>query len=224
MITEIGARATGKVDQTIDCERKIVLPGLINTHTHLAMTMFRGYADDMKLEDWLQSKIWPLELRLTPEMCHYGALLGCLEMIATGTTTFVDMYFFMEETAKAVVAAGLRAYLSYGVFGSEGSALEQKSKENTKRFINFLREMNHPRVNLAIGPHVPYSCSPESTYVDERDRNQRERDPSHPSGRDKIRTGAGPEGAGDEGDGVLGQARFSMPQPPRRALCMADEK
>lgn len=161
IITEIGARATGKVDQTIDCGQKIALPGLINTHTHLAMTMFRGYADDMKLEDWLHSKIWPLELKLTPEMCHYGALLGCLEMIATGTTTFVDMYLLMEETAKAVVATGLRAYLSYGVFGAEGSALEQKSKEDTKRFINFLREMNHPRVNLAIGPHAPYSCSPE---------------------------------------------------------------
>jgi len=161
IISEIGARAAEKVDQTIDCEGKIVLPGLINTHTHLAMTMFRGYADDMKLEDWLQSKIWPLELKLTPEICHYGALLGCLEMIATGTTTFVDMYFFMEEVAKAVVAAGLRAYLSYGIFGAEASALEQKSKENTKQFIKFLKELNHPRVNLAIGPHAPYSCSPE---------------------------------------------------------------
>jgi 5-methylthioadenosine/S-adenosylhomocysteine deaminase len=161
IIAEIGPRAAESADETIDCEGKIVLPGLINTHTHLAMTMFRGVADDMKLEEWLQSKIWPLELKLTPEMCHYGALLGCLEMIATGTTTFVDMYFFMEEVAEAVVAAGLRAYLSYGVFGGEGSALEQKSRENTIRFIKFLKELNHPLVKLAIGPHAPYSCSPE---------------------------------------------------------------
>jgi 5-methylthioadenosine/S-adenosylhomocysteine deaminase len=82
-------------------------------------------------------------------------------MIATGTTAFVDMYFFMEEAANAVVEAGLRAYLSYGVFGAQGSILEQKSKENTKDFIKFLKKLNHPRVNLAIGPHSPYSCSPE---------------------------------------------------------------
>jgi 5-methylthioadenosine/S-adenosylhomocysteine deaminase len=82
-------------------------------------------------------------------------------MIATGTTTFLDMYFFMDEVAKAVVAAGLRAYLAYGVMGEEGSFLERKSKENTKQFIKFLRELNNPLVELAIGPHAPYSCSPE---------------------------------------------------------------
>jgi 5-methylthioadenosine/S-adenosylhomocysteine deaminase len=161
IIAEIGTRVTEKIDQTIDCRGKIVLPGLINTHTHLSMTMFRGYADDMKLEEWLQSKIWPLELKLTSEICRYGALLGCLEMIGTGTTTFVDMYYFMEEVAKAVVASGLRAHLSYGVFGAEGSALEQKSKESTRGFIKFLKELNNPRIKLAIGPHAPYSCSPE---------------------------------------------------------------
>jgi len=162
-IAEIGplASKSKSADETIDCEGKIVLPGLINTHTHLPMTLFRGLADDMKLEEWLTSKIWPLELKLTPEACHYGALLGCLEMIATGTTTFLDMYFFMDEVAKAVAAAGLRAYLSCGAFGEEGSDLERKSKENTKQLMKFLRELNNPIVELAIGPHAPYSCSPE---------------------------------------------------------------
>jgi 5-methylthioadenosine/S-adenosylhomocysteine deaminase len=161
IITEIGTTAKGKAAQTIDCEGKIVLPGLINTHTHLSMTMFRGVADDMKLQDWLQTKIWPLELKLNPDVCRYGALLGCLEMIGTGTTTFVDMYFFMEEVAKTVVAAGLRGYLSYGVFGTEENHLDQMCKENTQNFIKFMKELNHPRVKLAIGPHAPYSCSPE---------------------------------------------------------------
>jgi 5-methylthioadenosine/S-adenosylhomocysteine deaminase len=161
IITEIGTNPREAADQIIDCEGKIVLPGLINTHTHLAMTMFRGYADDMRLEEWLQSKIWPLERNLTPEICHYGALLGCLEMISTGTTTFLDMYFHMEEVAKAVAAAGLRAYLSHAVFGGEGSELEEKSKESTERFVRFLKELQNPQVNLAIGPHAIYSCSPE---------------------------------------------------------------
>jgi 5-methylthioadenosine/S-adenosylhomocysteine deaminase len=161
IITEIGHPARGNADQVIDCERKIVLPGLINTHTHLAMTIFRGVADDMKLEDWLKTRIWPLEQKLTPEICHYGALLGCLEMIATGTTTFVDMYFHMEEVARAVAASGLRAYLSSAIFGSEGSELAEQSKKTTNEFITFLKQLNHPRINLAIGPHAPYSCSPE---------------------------------------------------------------
>jgi 5-methylthioadenosine/S-adenosylhomocysteine deaminase len=160
VIAEIGSHPS-QADQIIDCHGKIVLPGLINTHTHLSMTLFRGYADDMKLQEWLQSKIWPLELGLTSEVCYYGALLGCLEMIATGTTMFVDMYLFMEGVAKAVKEAGLKGYLSYGVFGEEGSALEKKSKEKTNRFINYLNEMNDPRVKLAIGPHSPYSCSTE---------------------------------------------------------------
>ena len=160
-IAEVGAGAVKSADETIDCEGKIVLPGLINTHTHLAMTLFRGLADDMKLEEWLKSRIWPLELKLTPEMCHYGALLGCLEMMATGTTTFLDMYFFMDEVAKAVVTAGLRAYLAFGAIGEEGSALELASKQNTKQFIKFLKELNNPLLKPAVGPHAPYSCSPE---------------------------------------------------------------
>ena len=160
-VAEIGACAAKSADETIDCEGKIVLPGLINTHTHLAMTLFRGLADDMKLEEWLKSKIWPLELKLTGEMCHYGALLGCLEMIATGTTTFLDMYFFMDEVAKAVVEAGLRAFLAHAVFGDEGSASERTSKENTKQLVKYLGELNNPIVKPAVGPHAPYSCSPE---------------------------------------------------------------
>jgi 5-methylthioadenosine/S-adenosylhomocysteine deaminase len=160
-ITEIGSQAQNQADQIIDCSGKIVFPGLINTHTHLAMTLLRGYADDLKLKEWLEQKVWPLESNLTEEACYHGALLGCLEMIATGTTMFVDMYYFMESVAKAVGEAGLRAYLSYGVFGADGSESENKSKKDTKVFAKFIKGMNNPRVKLAIGPHAPYSCSPE---------------------------------------------------------------
>ena len=158
VIAAIGDNVSKAVSETMDCKGKIVAPGLINTHTHLAMTMFRGYADDMKLENCFPTALWS---KLTPEACHYGALLGCLEMIATGTTTFVDMGFFMEETAKAVEESGLRAFLSHCLVGTVGSELEQQSKENTKKFAGFLKELNQPKLAFAVGPHSPYLCSPE---------------------------------------------------------------
>ncbi len=107
-IKQIGKNLKGPADSEIDGHGKIALPGLINTHTHLSMTMFRGYADDMQLQDWLQKKIWPLEAKLTGEACYYGALLGSAEMILSGTTSFVDMYFYMEDVARAVAESGLR--------------------------------------------------------------------------------------------------------------------
>ena len=115
VIKQIGQNVKGAADAELDGSGKVLLPGLINTHTHLSMTLFRGYADDMQLQDWLGKKIWPLEAKLTGEDCFYGALLGSAEMIMSGTTSFVDMYFFMEEVARAVDQAGLRGFLSYGI-------------------------------------------------------------------------------------------------------------
>src|SRR5208337_4799872 len=101
VIEEVGT-SVGSADVELDATGKIALPGLINTHTHLSMTMFRGFADDMLLQDWLQRKIWPLEAKHTDETCYFGALLGSAEMIMSGTTSFMDMYFHMEAVAKAV--------------------------------------------------------------------------------------------------------------------------
>ena len=111
VIRQVG-RITSSADNEIDGSGKIALPGLINAHTHLSMTVFRGYADDMQLQDWLQKKIWPLEAKLSDEDCYFGALLGAAEMIRSGTTSFVDMYFHMESVAKAVAESGLRRVLS----------------------------------------------------------------------------------------------------------------
>src|SRR5262249_53163445 len=80
-IVEVGALQRQTGDEVIDCKKLAVIPGLINTHTHLAMTLFRGYADDLQLRDWLEKKIWPLEKKLTGDMCYYGSLLACLEMM-----------------------------------------------------------------------------------------------------------------------------------------------
>ncbi len=100
------------VDQVIEGGGKAVVPGLYNGHTHAAMTLFRGYADDMELQSWLTTKIWPLEEKLTEELVYHGARLACLEMIKSGTVFFNDMYWHFHGTAKAVEEMGLRAALS----------------------------------------------------------------------------------------------------------------
>ena len=96
----------------------LVVPGFINAHTHIAMTLFRGYADDLPFWTWLTKKIWPQEEKLNGEDAYWGTLLGIIEMIKTGTTTFNDMYMFMDYTAKAVEESGIRGYLSRGLQGT----------------------------------------------------------------------------------------------------------
>ena len=162
LIVEIGPlRKTGR-DRVIDCKRMAVIPGLINTHTHLAMTLFRGYADDLELKQWLEKKIWPLEKRLTPEICYNGALLACLEMISTGTTCLVDMYFHMDKVADAVKESGLRALLSYGIIDPEGGEKGARERKNTMDLLRHIRSIHSPRIGFAVGPHSPYTCSEET--------------------------------------------------------------
>lgn len=161
VIKEVGKIGTPAADVEIDAKGKIVLPGLINTHTHLSMTLFRGFADDMQLQDWLQKKIWPLEARLKDEACYLGALLGSAEMIMSGTTSFVDMYFHMTEVAKAVAEAGLRGFLGYGLIDLFDSAKALSEQENTLKFFNYVHELGNPRIRFVIAPHAPYTCSAE---------------------------------------------------------------
>ena len=97
-----------QADEVINGEKKVLIPGIVNTHTHLSMNLLRGLADDLPLDTWLNNYIWPVEANLTGEYCYAGALLACVEMIKSGTTTFNDMYFFMDHVAKAVDEAGLR--------------------------------------------------------------------------------------------------------------------
>ncbi len=95
--------------KTLDVEGCLVLPGLVNSHTHAAMTIFRGLADDLPLMEWLQGHIFPAEAKLTEEWVYWGTLLACAEMILSGTTTFCDMYLFEHKVAEAAKAAGMRA-------------------------------------------------------------------------------------------------------------------
>jgi 5-methylthioadenosine/S-adenosylhomocysteine deaminase len=160
-ITKIGKGLKESADVVIDANGKIVSPGFINTHTHLAMTLFRGVADDLELMEWLQKHIWPREAKLKASDVYWGSLLGALEMIKTGTTTFVDMYFFMDETAKAVKESGLRAYLSHGMIELGDKEKGEKEIMEAFRVMEFVEKLGLERINFLFGPHAPYTCSPE---------------------------------------------------------------
>ena len=109
-------------DQIIEGKGKLALPGLVNTHTHVAMTLFRSYADDMELMDWLQNKIWPAENRLNDDIVYWGSTLAFAEMIRGGTTSFCDMYMFMNSCAKAAAQAGIRGNIARGLAGVSPNA------------------------------------------------------------------------------------------------------
>ncbi|ACK42211.1 MULTISPECIES: amidohydrolase [Dictyoglomus] len=147
-----------KIDYVIEGKNKIALPGLVNTHTHLAMTLFRGFADDLPLKEWLEEKIWPQEAKLTAEDVYWGSLLGICEMIKGGTIAFADMYFFMDEVAKAVSESGVKASLSVGMIGVSGN-----ENEILNRGVNFAQNWHNAengRIKVMLAPHAPYTCPP----------------------------------------------------------------
>jgi len=159
-ITEIGSRVPHDADRVLNGHGMILLPGLINTHTHVPMVIFRGYADDMLLQEWLSNKIWKLEPNMTEETCYWATMLGCLEMIASGTTTFNDMYFFVESEAKAIRDAKIRAVLSSVIIDLTPDP--KLHRENASKVLGFLKELRNPLVTPAIAPHAVYSCSEET--------------------------------------------------------------
>lgn len=136
---------------------RVALPGFVNAHTHAAMTLFRGYADDLPLQEWLETKIFPIEARLTAEDVYWGTLLACMEMIKSGTTTFADMYFFMDEAARAVDESGIRACLSIGM-----GSLDGKGNEKLAKSVEYCEKWQGAaggRITTMLGPHAPYTCS-----------------------------------------------------------------
>ncbi|MBC7117890.1 amidohydrolase family protein [Methanothermobacter tenebrarum] len=147
------------VNKVINAEGKLLIPGFVNTHTHLSMTLFRGIADDLKLEKWLNDYIWPLEAHLNGEYCYAGALLGCVEMIKSGTTTFNDMYFYMDHVAEAVKESGLRAVISHGMIDFGDEKKRKAEIKESKRIIRKCHGMADGRIKVALGPHSPYTCS-----------------------------------------------------------------
>lgn len=160
-IVAVGKDVKEKADVVIDAKGKVVLPGLINDHTHLAMVLLRGVADDMALMPWLETKIWPIEKNLRAEDCYAGALLGCLEMIKSGTTCFADQYFFMENVARAVEEAGMRASLSYGIIELGDSKRRESELRAGEKLVKERNGTVKGRITTMFGPHAAYTCSPE---------------------------------------------------------------
>jgi len=163
-ITEISQEIKGEADFVIDANKKIVLPGLINAHTHLPMTLIRGVADDLPLDQWLGEEIWPIEAGLEDKHVYAGSLLGCLEMIKTGTTCVNDMYFFVDDIAKAVEESGVRGVLSHAMIdlGDEekGKSLVNQGEALVKKYKK-TEDNKGNRVSVAFGPHAPYTCTEE---------------------------------------------------------------
>ncbi|HJV46405.1 MAG TPA: amidohydrolase [Bacillota bacterium] len=156
MLTE-----TSGYDEIVDVKGHIIMPGLVNTHGHAAMSLLRGYADDLPLQEWLETKMWPLEGQFTAEHVLWGTSLSLLEMLRTGTTSFVDMYDHMDQVAEAVQTSGMRAALARGVIGL---CPEDVQKQKLEEATSFARNWNHQadgRITTMMSPHAPYTCPPD---------------------------------------------------------------
>lgn len=157
-IKEIKKNIKQKPDQIIDAKNKIVLPGLINLHTHIPMALLRGVGDDMELFEWLKTKIWPLEQKHTKKDFYLASILGCIEMIKFGTTCFNDMYCFADEIAKACKKINMRASLSQVIM--EEYVQDECTPENTEKFIK--KWNNDELIIPGIAPHAVYTCLPQT--------------------------------------------------------------
>ena len=147
--------------KTINRPFGLILPGLMNSHTHAAMVLFRGLADDLPLKTWLEDHIFPAEAKLTSELVALGTELACAEMIRCGTTGFVDMYLFEDSVASVVDRVGLRAWLGEGVFDfpSPSFSSGEEALKETERLMD--KWKGHPRITITVDPHTPYTCRPE---------------------------------------------------------------
>ncbi len=166
-----------EADFKIDGTNRLVLPGLINTHTHIPMTLFRGYGDDMVLGDWLAQRIWPVEAKLDKKAVEAGTELGLLEMISSGTTSYLDMYFFEEAIAKVTEKVGMRGFLGFALIDFDTP--EYDAGELIPQCEQFVRRWkNNPLISPVIAPHSTYSCKPE-TLQDALDVATRHHVPLH---------------------------------------------
>jgi 5-methylthioadenosine/S-adenosylhomocysteine deaminase len=150
--------------KSIDARGFLVMPGLVNSHTHSAMTLFRGLADDLPLKTWLEQFIFPAEARfINPDSVYWGSLLACAEMILSGTTTFADGYFYMDESIKAVECSGMRALVCQGVldFPIPGSPDPVQNIPLARRFVETWEDFS-PRISTGLFCHSPYTCAPET--------------------------------------------------------------
>lgn len=146
--------------EIIDGKGLFFIPGLVNTHGHAAMSLLRGYGDDLALQTWLQEKMWPMEGKFTANDVYWGTALSVIEMLKGGTTTFVDMYDYMDEVAKVCEQSGIRASLMRGAIGL---CPEDVQREKLNEAIQFAKDWNGKadgRIRTIMAPHAPYTCPP----------------------------------------------------------------
>jgi len=147
--------------EVIDAHNCLVMPGLINGHTHAAMTCFRGIADDRELLDWLNNYIFPAEAKnVNKELVYWGSLLASAEMIRSGTTTFCDMYIFEDETARAAKQAGMRCFLGEVLFDFPSPNVKTPAEGLAYTQMLLEKWADDPLINIIVEPHALYTCSP----------------------------------------------------------------
>lgn len=162
-IAEIAPTGTLSVAQdlaVIEGRGMLAMPGLINTHAHVAMCLFRGLAEDVDVATWFNDYIWPLESNLTPDDVHWGMQLGLAELISGGVTSVADHYFHMDRVAEAVQKAGARAALGWAVFGNQG----HQGAERTASFADEYNGAAGGRITTWLAPHAPYTC--DDTFLE----------------------------------------------------------
>lgn len=150
-------------DRIIDGSSSIVLPGLINAHTHLSMVLLRNYADDLDLFTWLNEKIWPIEAKITKQNVYTASLLGAAELIRSGVTAIADMYFFPNETCRAVEKAGIRARIGADFMGDE-KHIEKRLPEFQKLYDDW-HGRDEGRISIDTAPHSAYTLTPEALQM-----------------------------------------------------------
>jgi len=163
-ITSVGERAAilsqYEADEIVDCSGQYILPGLVNAHTHVPMTLLRGLADDLRLDVWLMGYCMPTEREfVTPEFCQLGTGLACAEMIRSGITSFADMYYFEKDVARATASAGMRGVLGETIL--KFPAPDAETYEHSLAYaVEFIKEWKgHPLITPALAPHAPYSTT-----------------------------------------------------------------
>jgi 5-methylthioadenosine/S-adenosylhomocysteine deaminase len=160
VIVEFGPSVKPRAeDEMIDAAGAILVPPLLNGHTHAAMTLFRGYGDDLPLMRWLEEKVWPIERKLEPEDVYWGTRLACLEMVRNGTGRFWDMYWHPEAAARAVRDAGVRATVAAPLIDVDGRT--EAMRDAARRSLDALSD-SHDRVDAGLAPHAIYTVSESS--------------------------------------------------------------
>lgn len=157
---ELAANINAK--NTIDCGGKVLMPGLVNAHTHVPMTLLRGLSDDLRLDVWLLGYMMPVEREfVSPDFVNLGTKLACLELVRSGVTCFADMYYFEEDVAKATAEIGLRAVCSQTVmkFPTPDARFYEESLAMARDFIQ--RWKGHQLIVPSVAPHAPYTCTAE---------------------------------------------------------------